>query len=615
MKAIWTAFFFLLSAIASAQVSLCHQDFYLLDGNVSELREAKDRLSAKDAWTDFKESKFSPILTVHNELNKGFVNHVYWLAIPVVNLQSTPEALEAGIANAGLYHLECYLLSDPDGAVMDQYSTGKSYDFYHRPINNRHYYFPIYFKPKTQAIIFYRVDMCGNGFNAPLRLVTTGFREKTETGTYLFYAFFCGVLAFVCFFSLIAFFWTKGKIYLYYCTYVMTGTLFFLADGDLDFGWLYPHWTKWALIAPSMYGSAMVFFMLLFMRDFLRLKSTHSFLFKLTVLSQLSLLFLMLLIPISHSILQDDTSFRTFTYFYGTCSVSSACLVQLYCILRRMWDKYKPAYLYGAAVSGVLLAIFIYAIHSFNIFGAPFPYFNYVLWSCLTEITIFSIALLYNYNYNQRKYQEVSIRLAGQQVDFTRQLLEAQESEQKRIAEDLHDELGGNLAVIKMRLQSTPVANEASTRSLIELIDKASSNARYIAHNLMPPEFETTKMNDLLQDYYSRLKQESTIQFYFHSAGSSGHFNKQNELILYRVILELTQNILKHSKATEATVQLVYYDTYLEIVAEDNGKGFNGSATDGIGLKNIRSRVNYLRGKLNIDHNIHGTTVMIKVPY
>lgn len=615
MKVTWTVLLFLLNTIASAQVRLCHRDSYLLNGNVSELREGENRLSAKEAWAAFRDNRFSHIATLGNELNKGFVNRIYWLAIPVANLQSNPEALEAGIANAGLYHLEYYLLSSSSGAVLNQCLTGKSYGFSHRPINNRHYYFPVYLKPQMQAIIFYRIDMCGNGLNAPLRLVTTDYRERAEASTYLSYAFFCGLLAFVCFFSLVAFFWTRGKIYLYYCAYVMTGTLFFLADGDLDFGWLYPNWPGWALIAPSMYGSAMVFFMLLFMGSFLRLKSSHNFLFKLAALSQLSLLLLMLLIPISHSFLQNDPAFRTFTYFYGACSIGSACLVQFYCILRRVLDRYSPSYLYGAAILSVLVSVFIYVIHSFNILPALFPSFNYILWGFLIEICTLSIALLYSYNYNQRKYQEVSVRLANQQVDFTRQLLDAQESEQKRIAEDLHDELGGNLAVIKMRLQTMPSADENSTGSLIELIDKASSNARYIAHNLMPPEFETTKMNDLLQDYYSRLRQESNIQFYFHSSGNNGHFNKQNELILYRVVLELTQNILKHSKATEATIQLVYYDQYLEIVAEDNGIGFNGPAADGIGLKNISSRVNYLNGKINIDHNIHGTTVMVKVPY
>lgn len=497
MRLLWICLLLVIKGAFCAQVKLCHQSSYNLNSSVFELQESDKKLSIKEAWSYFNSNKFTSIATRHNELNKGFVSHVYWLAIPITNLQAKPETLEVGIANAGIYSLEYYLVSNSDSSVINQRFTGKSFDFFHRPIINRHYYFPLLLKPQSKSIIFYRVDICGNGFNTPLRLVTKNFRETSEANVYLSYAFFCGLLGFVSFFSLIAFYWTKDTIYLYYCAYVVCGTLFFLADGDLDYGWLYPHWPAWALIAPSMYGVAMVFFMLLFMSGFLHLKLSHPFLFKLLIITLFLLIILLLLIPISHSFLHN-IFLRTFTYFYGVCVIILACLLQFFCILRRVQDKYQPAYLYGTAILSVLAAVFIYTIHSFNIFSVLFPSFNYILWGFLIEISILSIALLYSYNYNLRKYQEVSMRLANQQVEFTRQLLETQESEQKRIAEDLHDELGGNLAVIKMRLQSVQVTDKNSTSNLIDLIDKASANARFIAHNLMPPEFATTKMTDLL---------------------------------------------------------------------------------------------------------------------
>ncbi|RYE26692.1 MAG: hypothetical protein EOP45_03495 [Sphingobacteriaceae bacterium] len=388
------SFLLLLGAVTSGQVRLCHQEFYLLNRNVLELREDGKRLSMKEAQAAFTQHKFVPIETKGNELNKGFVSHVYWLAIPLVNLQSKEESLEAGIANAGLYNLE-YYLTGPNGTILNQYVTGKSYNYSHRPIANRHYYFPLGLKPYTSAVVFYRIDLCGNGFNAPLRLVSTSFRQRTEASIYLFYAFFCGLLAFVAFFSLIAFFWTRSKIYLYYGIYVISGTLFFLADGDLDYPWLYPHSPGWALIAPSMYGSVMIFFMLLFMSSFLRLKSSRKWLYRLTRVCECSLLVLMLVIPISHSFLKV-TDFRTFVYYYGVCAISSACVLICLCVVRRVWDRFLLAYLYGAAILSVLIAVFIYVIHSFNIFSALLPTFNYILYGFLSEITILSVALLYS---------------------------------------------------------------------------------------------------------------------------------------------------------------------------------------------------------------------------
>ena len=85
--------------------------------------------------------------------------------------------------------------------------------------------------------------------------------------------------------------------------------------------------------------------------------------------------------------------------------------------------------------------------------------------------------------------------------------------------------------------------------------------------------------------------------------------------MIYRIILELTNNIIKHSQATEGTIQLIHYNNHVEIMVEDNGKGFNNTKVDGIGLSNVQSRVNFLQGNINIDTGNHGTTIMIRVPY
>jgi signal transduction histidine kinase len=79
--------------------------------------------------------------------------------------------------------------------------------------------------------------------------------------------------------------------------------------------------------------------------------------------------------------------------------------------------------------------------------------------------------------------------------------------------------------------------------------------------------------------------------------------------------MELSNNILKHANATEATLQLIYYDTYLELMAEDNGTWIPENKKEGIGLMNINSRVNYLKGKINIDSGKSGTTIVIQIPY
>jgi signal transduction histidine kinase len=131
----------------------------------------------------------------------------------------------------------------------------------------------------------------------------------------------------------------------------------------------------------------------------------------------------------------------------------------------------------------------------------------------------------------------------------------------------------------------------------------------------MPPEFGTTLLTELLRNYFNRLGTTTSVRFHFLSSGEDNYFDKQETIMVYRILLELTNNILKHSEADEATVQLVYYDKYLEIMVEDNGKGFSGNIKKGMGIKNIESRVKFLEGKITIDSGGKGTTVMIQVPY
>lgn len=616
MKPLLLLILFLLqsSHTASVQVHLSNLNSYTLNKNIYLLKEQTNNLlSVKEALKLFNQHQFTHLSNLDNNLNLGFVDHFYWIAIPLKNTSNKSVELEAGVTNQGVYRLEYYFVSYPDGKVLDAKVTGKHYDFFKRQIVCRHYYFPLKLDKGEQAVIFYRIDMRGNGFYLPLCLVTNAYRIQSESKDYLSYAFFSGFLTFVSFFSLVTFLWTKDRVYLFYCLYVASGCLLFLADGDLDFQWLYPHLPAWATIAPSMYAGIIVVFMLFFMSDFLQLKTTYKKLFIFSRVIIAMIISLLILIPINYLVF-ENIAVKRFTYYYGFISLVAGSLLTIYCIVRRILDRYRPAYLYGAANLSIFLAAVIYVLHSFNVVTTADVPFNYILLGFTIEIFVLSFALIYSFNFHKKKHRQLSESFAQQQLTFSHQLLQVQEAEKKRIAEDLHDELGGNLAAIKMNLQSLQLPN-GNAEKIISLIDSASNNARSIAHNLMPPEFAKTELKDLLHNHFKLLNTESNITFNFFTTGEDGHFNKDEDLIIYRIIMELSNNITKHSKATEATLQLIYYDSCLEIMSEDNGIGIGYDNGNGIGMKNIQSRVSYLQGTINIDSNKHGTVIIIKIPF
>lgn len=233
---------------------------------------------------------------------------------------------------------------------------------------------------------------------------------------------------------------------------------------------------------------------------------------------------------------------------------------------------------------------------------------------CLSALTVILLLHLIKF---QKKHTALRLQLQRQGILMHDQELEIQEAERKRIAEDIHDEIGSNLAAIRINLQHLRYANamdEQKASNLLQLIDQTSQNVRRATHNLIPPLFDGTPLTDILASHFNTLNAPG-ILFHFFANSYKPYFNPRQELIIYRMIMELTNNIIRHSNASAATVQLLYYPSYLEILVEDDGIGLPElSNRKGIGLRNIYTRTAVLGGQLHIDTGKTGTTFIIQVP-
>jgi signal transduction histidine kinase len=264
----------------------------------------------------------------------------------------------------------------------------------------------------------------------------------------------------------------------------------------------------------------------------------------------------------------------------------------------------------------LLLVIYLTPIlFLFEAVMAKLTYFNAFYYFPVFYITIFSFLLFYRFRLYFNTQNEIKIKeQLARQNEISEQIILALENDRKRLAKDLHDEIGNDLAVLKMQVQSLDMGIP-ETRHFISTIDKTADDLRHIAHDIMPPEFSQTSFNSLIESYFIQLNKKGNVSFHFITSGINNRFNKQKELMIYRIIMELVNNVLKHSDATSSSLQLIYYDAYLEILFEDNGNGFNPTTEKGFGLKSIGSRVAYLHGKISIDSNIGGSTTIIEIPY
>lgn len=202
-------------------------------------------------------------------------------------------------------------------------------------------------------------------------------------------------------------------------------------------------------------------------------------------------------------------------------------------------------------------------------------------------------------------------------------MLQGQEEERSRLAKDLHDGLGGLLSGVKFSLSNmkdnlivTPDNMAVFERSL-DMIDTSIKELRRVAHNMMPEMLAKFGLDEALKEYCNTINATKLITVKYQSLGMETRLEKSTEIIVYRIIQELLNNILKHAAATQTFVQLVREESRLNVVVEDNGKGFDASLPEsnkGAGWANIHSRVEYLKGRLDL-HSEKGKGTLVNIEF
>ncbi len=239
------------------------------------------------------------------------------------------------------------------------------------------------------------------------------------------------------------------------------------------------------------------------------------------------------------------------------------------------------------------------------------------------------IALLIVLLYSRRQLQQKNkfqTELNRQRNELFNTVLTTQEKERKRIAQDLHDGLGSVLSAAKLKLSeledSFSIAGGQKEKYAVTLtlLDEAATELRNVAHNIMPATLAKIGLVAALQSIFDSISTYSGLHIRFSAYDMDKRLGEETEVSIYRIILELVNNVVKHAKATEVTVQLIKHPSYINITVEDNGIGFNYAQVthnaSGIGLNNIASRVDYLKGTIDFDSGKGKvTTVFINIPF
>ncbi len=239
----------------------------------------------------------------------------------------------------------------------------------------------------------------------------------------------------------------------------------------------------------------------------------------------------------------------------------------------------------------------------------------------LIGLAVFGLIGLAFVLWSNRKLNHKNQELLRKNREIEEALFKGQKIERKRVASELHDNLNTKLAAVRWHLEAMQAEdfnsfNQKIHSRLIDMANDVYADVRLISHNMLPAELETHGLVTALQKLVEKLNVNAKTQFHLIANENQTRPSSQVEHQLYNIALELVNNVLKHAQASEVWISLSQTQTQLMLTVSDNGVGMPTEIqSDGIGMRNLQSRVEVLSGHLSLDSTPEmGTKVSVEIP-
>lgn len=252
---------------------------------------------------------------------------------------------------------------------------------------------------------------------------------------------------------------------------------------------------------------------------------------------------------------------------------------------------------------------------------------NQYLWVLVFASLFLLILIISIYFYTKKLAKEKEINhsqklkeIAQQEeLKITKAILEGEEKERERVGKDLHDGLGGMLAGVKINFsawasQNLEPENKQNFNEILHQLDHSVTELRNISRNLMPESLLKLGLETALKDlceFYSRID----LHIDFQPIDINSKLPLAVQINIFRIVQEILANAVKHSEAENILLQCSQSNDVFLITIEDDGKGFSqdSSSTKSMGLHNLKTRVDYLKGKMEINSDHEGTAINIEL--
>jgi signal transduction histidine kinase len=578
------------------------------------------------------------------QFRSGYAHRRLWWRCVLHNhsqhRQYVLEVVNPFLPGLALYHL------DTHGQVLQQWSTGVDSTFDKRPRRHRNFLFPLSIAPGDSAVLYLNAaqDFLPN-FNVLLTEQNARFdaQQRFEDVLLTFFFVFCalylllsGILASI----------TRQTAPWYYFIYVLLTAVFIQCHLGLGYRYVWRDYPAFQYIVPEALNMFRLVFGLEFFRAYFDLQQ-QSRRFHLAIRCTQALFLCTPLIQVAYTFFRNSPGsgmwygrlvYSGYAVFCGYLMLFS--LVLLIWILRERWPRRRFRALWLLLVIGLNLVALASISLQYLGYELPDPVAGLLggigqrartFFVPTTVMAAFFLEMVLVFYFSIRQYirlleknQKVQARLAQARAEGLQALVMGIEQERRRIARELHDGACVDIAAVRMQLdalRNTPHASfdTVAIHRLCADLEATYRELRDISHDLLSKSIDSTDLQTALEDWLRRIRQSRPdMEWHFYSNADLEPMTGTAKLQLFRIVQELVGNILKHAQARTATIQVLQGHQQILLTVEDDGQGFDPeqvSQEAGIGIANVRARVDMLQGSWHLDAVPgKGTFVQICIP-
>lgn len=520
------------------------------------------------------------------------------LKIPINQVLLQGDFNYVSINNPHVNFLKCWIVLN--GKTIKSFSlTGDNLPFYSRGIPVTNFVFPIKGVDFAGAELLILADKRFTNLSMPIDFQTKEAFANTMQIQNLVWGTVLGIFLFIFLLNLFLASLLKLKLFLWYSILQATMIVYLLADSGLSYKLFYPNTPTFNdLVRPFSLAFGIVP-LILFFNLLMDLKN------KLPKLLDFNKLVLLCYIPLYViAIISASSGDYAIQGLWLQINKVLGPLLLLTLLIEAAYCYYcNIRYSIFALISylGTTAFFITYSLHQNEIISDNFFNSKSNYWGLIWELTIMSIALSFRYKYYQNQTENLAKKNSLQQEQLFSGTVAFQEKEMQRFSSLLHDSIGANLGLLRLEADHMPLT-ENGREQLANHITQLGNEVRIMSHRLSPILLEEKGLVSAIEETVERIKRSGTIDIQFEWIGDREKINTQYEILIYRITQELLQNLIKHSQANSAFLQIMVEDKLVSIYLEDDGIGFNlKEPLAGVGLKSIEKLTELLNGRFKIN--------------